>query len=422
MNILITNIYSYKNKGDAVIVISAIRGLKKRFPEANFILSSNDLLDNGKYGPCKVIPSFDRIFHNKLKTDFLNNLLSLANCFFLLLVYNVERVLYNLNTSISSLLPRTLSAKIVSYKEADIIFAVGGGYLLSNSKLRKLDKLIGRVSLHILCLEFYFGKAYKKEIVLLHQSIGPFNNIGDKKLVIKYLKDVDLIVVREEYSYELLRQSKIFRITLKPDLAFSFEDNGNSWFNRNENKSNQIKIGITAKQCLEAAQQSKYETELAGFISYFLKNNPSTTFYFMPQVIYSEGGDDDTLVANRIFNMLAKNDQERCFVIQEDLTPADLKSTIAECKFFIGTRMHSNIFALCSLVKTVAIAYEYKTSGIMAMLDLSEYTTTASRLTKDFLQHALEKIEVDGDYKDRLKIKIDNLKRETWDFEIPCSI
>jgi colanic acid/amylovoran biosynthesis protein len=41
---------------------------------------------------------------------------------------------------------------------------------------------------------------------------------------------------------------------------------------------------------------------------------------------------------------------------------------------FIGTRMHSNIFALISKVPVVAIEYEHKTRGIMRDLGLEHLT------------------------------------------------
>jgi colanic acid/amylovoran biosynthesis protein len=52
---------------------------------------------------------------------------------------------------------------------------------------------------------------------------------------------------------------------------------------------------------------------------------------------------------------------------------------------FIGTRMHSNIFALSSYVPTVAINYEHKTRGIMELLELENYVLEINHITSSDL-------------------------------------
>lgn len=47
---------------------------------------------------------------------------------------------------------------------------------------------------------------------------------------------------------------------------------------------------------------------------------------------------------------------------------------------FIGTRMHSNIFALSMHVPTVAIGYRHKTRGIMEMLQMENYVCDVSNI------------------------------------------
>ena len=50
MKIIITNVYCYKNKGDAGIVVSMIKSLKKTFPHSDIkIVSLYPKDDVGKY-------------------------------------------------------------------------------------------------------------------------------------------------------------------------------------------------------------------------------------------------------------------------------------------------------------------------------------------------------------------------------------
>ncbi len=419
MKILITNIYSYKNKGDATIVLSAINGLKNKYNNPDIVLSTDDLLDKEKYGDYKVIPSFNRLYQNKYKSDLINNIVNLLNSIKLIVIFRVEKSIFKLRIRTNPFLSTALKEKLIEYREADIIFAIGGGYLLTNSKLRILDRIIGRASLHITCLEFYFSKAYNKPLVLLHQSIGPFLVNEDTKQVVRYLRKADLIVVRENYSYTFLKKNGIVRTLLKPDLAFSFNMSGISYFSKPDVYSYNYRVGITARQSLKKLDQTKYENELAKFIKFFLEKKKEAVFYFMPQVIYSDRQDNDLVVAKRIYSIIGKQFQDRCFCLDIDFSPQDLKATIGDCNLFIGTRMHSNIFALSNFVKTIAIAYEYKTTGIMEMLGLQNYTTTAEELNANFLVETLEKIENDVNYKGRLREKITHAIEETWNFKLP---
>ncbi len=422
MQILITNIYSHKNKGDATIVISAINGLINKHNTNDITLSTDDLADEGKYGNYKVIPSFTRLYNNKLKSDFLNNILNLFLYFRLSVIYYIEQFLFNHSLRLNLFYGKTLKDKLRAYREADIVYAIGGGYLLTKTSLRKTDRILGRASLHITCLEFCFAKAYKKPLILLHQSIGPFNNCSDTKQVMHYLKCADLIISREHYSHELLVQNGIKNALIKPDLAFSFAIPGKSYFKTPGIRNFNCRIGITARLCLNEKEQKRYEKELTVFINYFLKKDLSSAVYFLPQVVYSGRGDDDTVVARRICNSVDKEHRERCFSIENDFSPQDLRETISDCDYFIGTRMHSNIFALTSYVKTIAIAYEYKTTGIMEMLGLEKFCTKAENLKSDFLIKSLQSLDEDINYRINLKNRIEQMKNNTWDFNFPNNL
>ena len=137
-------------------------------------------------------------------------------------------------------------------------------------------------------------------------------------------------------------------------------------------------------------------------------------FIFVPQVIVENG--NDTIVAQEIKDLLPTKIQENFIILNDDLSPMQIKGLIENFDFFIGTRMHSNIFATSMNVPTVAIAYEKKTNGIMKMLNLEEYIIEMDNITSDELTKKLEKlIENKDDIKDILKIRIAEVKKEILD-------
>lgn len=418
MNILISNIYSYKNKGDATIVISSLDGLQKRYPNAKFILSTDDPNDIDLYGKFDIVPSFNKMI-NKVwfSKDIFNNLFILFYTILLKGVYFLEKITTYLNIDLKWLYPYSLKFKIESYKNSDLIFAIGGGYLLTSTKLRLLDRLFGRPSIHLSCLEFFFAKAYNKPVILLHQSIGPFFHRDDLKTVLRYIKKVELIITREKISFDLLQGHGINNVLLKPDLAFAFFKEGQNYLPVEKSTEPSRNVGITVRAYLTPKEQKIYENEISKFLIKYLETNHNSFIYFIPQVIYSERNDDDSIVSQRIFSSLNDELKSRCFCINQDLSPHDLRTTIGECNLFIGTRMHSNIFSLSKLVKTIAIAYEPKTQGIMQMLGLQDYCINIQELTAELLESKIDILQNDNNYYSNLKSKLQEIRSEIWDFD-----
>jgi colanic acid/amylovoran biosynthesis protein len=79
----------------------------------------------------------------------------------------------------------------------------------------------------------------------------------------------------------------------------------------------------------------------------------------------------------------------RVRLIEQPAAPALLKSAYGLMDIFIGTRMHSNIFALSSGVPVLAIAYRHKTLGIMQMLGLEEWNIDIQEVNGSLLAERL---------------------------------
>jgi colanic acid/amylovoran biosynthesis protein len=90
--------------------------------------------------------------------------------------------------------------------------------------------------------------------------------------------------------------------------------------------------------------------------------------------------------------------QDAFTVIREDLHPLALIDFCGSMDIFIGTRMHSNIFALINSVPVVAVEYEHKTKGIMQSLGLADLTLNINTLSLSELKHATETILDNKDY------------------------
>jgi colanic acid/amylovoran biosynthesis protein len=89
----------------------------------------------------------------------------------------------------------------------------------------------------------------------------------------------------------------------------------------------------------------------------------------IPQVTTDYLGDDDRIVERRIAGYCGSSPLR----IDERVDFRDLKGLYSACDLMLGTRFHSVIFALTSMVPCLAIEYEHKTRGIMRDLGLEEW-------------------------------------------------
>jgi len=78
--------------------------------------------------------------------------------------------------------------------------------------------------------------------------------------------------------------------------------------------------------------------------------------------------------------------------IDEPWSSDELQAAYGQMDLFIGTRLHSNIFALTAGTPVLAIAYYYKTHGVMQMLGLSDWTIDIAAVDSETLTGLLEKL------------------------------
>lgn len=367
MKILITNVYNTKNKGDAAIVSVMIKELKKIFKEAEVSISTIEATsDESSFENTKVLTSF---FHEAIYTD--NRLIFRIVKTFYYLIFSILWVaIYRLTRIKLQIFSVKILKLLNEYTDSDLIIAAGGGYLLGRNNIH------GTITIILHLHSFVITKLLGKKQVLFTQTVGPFENYFQFFVAKLVLRKVDFIIVREKISEKLLKKMQIDenRYSICPDIAFLFKCNSSTdiryIFNDIKIDDRKLLIGLTVKQCLLDDQQTKYEKAIAGLINYILKEHKAK-IVFIPQVTAFEHNDDDRIVANRIKHYI--NDNIDVHFIDKELSHHEVKLLYSKLDFLIATRMHSAIFALTSFIPIIAIAYEYKTIGVMEDLGLKNW-------------------------------------------------
>jgi colanic acid/amylovoran biosynthesis protein len=377
MEILLINLHSSNNLGDAALARISIELLKSAFPSSNIKISMND--PDSHKGADTSLPSFTKLCKktSKEKGWSIPNMLwtiftSLVSS--QLFRYFRQKVFWGMTNEQKSL--------ISAYIESDIVISVAGNPLYSS----------GRFGLQFL-ITFYsmaFAILLGKPFYTLPQSIGPIRRIDEGFLLKWLIRRARIVMVRESQTANVLTNLGINEndFVCVPDLAFIFQGSSpgeaRKWL-KNQGlilPSSKPLIGITAIN-LKAYKhlyhyQDQYEKNTIKAVSNFLKATNGTAVFFT-QVGNSKSVANDYLVAERIFTRI-NNLGNTCVLCSYTSSPELIKAAYGEMSIFLGTRMHSNIFAISQGIPTLAISYLYKTNGIMEDLGLGNWVVDISEV------------------------------------------
>jgi colanic acid/amylovoran biosynthesis protein len=216
------------------------------------------------------------------------------------------------------------------------------------------------------------------------------------------------VTLREEISNYYLNNAQISNpnIFVTADATFSIEPpiyNRDSYRQKLleffEGSSGDVLIGITVlgvPYFLNRRKNTllkKYVKSLATSIDLMI-TRVNANIIFIPQV-YSQ----TEIAMMHLIRRLVKN-KTRVVIIEEDLSPEGVMEIIGCMDLLIGTRMHSDIFALIMGVPVIAIAYEHKTHGIMRMLGLGDWVIDIENINEDILVSKTEEL-----YNSRFEIR-----------------
>ncbi len=374
--ILITNAWSWLNKGDAAIVITMAQAFRKYIPQAEIcILSYTVGEDSRRYEQYNIRVLNGLRFFGGRGGSRLVRLFDVLYYWFTIGLWAVGYRLLGRNT-------RWLKGKrgevLDWYATADIIVSCGGEVLWGG-----LSYMLFNLS------EIFLGKLLGKPVVIYSQSVGPFRGRIHEWVVRAFLNRADLITLRETVSERYLKEIGVSKppTLVTADSAFLLQPiaapRAKELLAKEGIDSDRPLVGMTLRWwgfpgSTDGERRFRNYIEVMSRIADYVISKLDATIVFMPQVIVPSLEEDDRLVAKEVFELI--NHKARFKLLSENYSPEELKGIIGQTSLFIGTRMHSNIFATSMYVPTVAIGYRHKTEGIMAMLGLEEYVCEIATL------------------------------------------
>ena len=156
LKILIINVHSSFNAGDAALTQAAIDQLKDHFPESQISLVAND--PESITGTEPIYLSFYKWVSRTGEHQAARFFRLLIGSIFSIFCYRFFKV------PLLFLIPKDLRATVMTYLESDIVVSTPGGYLFSYGKGRALIVLFFSIAFPILA---------GKPVYLFPQSFGP---------------------------------------------------------------------------------------------------------------------------------------------------------------------------------------------------------------------------------------------------------
>jgi len=395
VNILIVNGYVRQNKGDAALLSVLCEELQKTFPKATVVISSQeDPAEDPTFENWRNVGSLNRYCFDPA-TGKLSHLLRVWLCCMTFLLLHFVPKKYRL--AVIRILPRRLQLFMRNLLQADLVVSMGGGYLNGDRSL------MAQIAVYLMVAPLSLAKHFGACVVCAPQSMGPFATRFQKRIVTQALEKVDLVLTREARTAKILTGlSAQFPLRQSVDSGFLFKTAAVTNLRRQlQVGDHDLLVGITVRRWLDAKRQHAYEQAVAETVDYLVTHHQATVV-FIPQVTSSLGGDDDRVTAEKVYARITyKNHVHR---LQEHYTHQQIKSLYGELDMLIGTRFHSVIFSLTSLVPALAIEYEHKTSGIMHDLALDTWVVKIEKATPAVLIHKIDElIAGKDDYREHLK-------------------
>jgi colanic acid/amylovoran biosynthesis protein len=364
--------------GDAAILNTTLELLKDLLGDASFtVLSFNPGVDAAR---CNV----------KVIQALGTSMKSSPRIAILLLQSFLWSVLQTLHVECSFLIN---DCTLRHYVEADLVVVRGGDTLTDD---------YGPLSLASHLVSVLFAVLFRKPVVLLGHTIGPFGNLACVAKAI--LNQVNLIILREEVSQEYLRTMGILRPTIyvTTDLAFNLhapdtETVEGIMLSEGIVGNTQI-VGVSLSEIAArfvkdpkdpTAKKLKYIDIMAQMIDYLI-DRFDVDVVLIPTVLGPRTNDDR--VISRTVRMKIKH-QKRVRLIANEHTPEEIKGIVGRCEVFIGARMHACIAALSGGVPTIALAYGQKFSGVIGrMLGQEKYVLDIAEIDLQPLMMKIDEI------------------------------
>jgi colanic acid/amylovoran biosynthesis protein len=390
MKILVTNVHSARNAGDRSLLEVTLAELQAQFPGCQIAVALNNPRSYAPAASVQVVGSWTHWFQDD---DGAWRRPALLAAPWLLLHGLIFALAWRwLRRKLPMPCTEAQRQLLQAYAEADLVVSCPGNFFFSGSGLG-LPFLLA-------VLAFAYGGLIGKPLYMMPQTIGPLRRRWERRVICWLLARTRVVLLRDETSAAALRGMGLRhpRCHVLPDIAFLYQGAQDLALLAQAQAAlpglARPLLGVTVINWRghdrHRAQPEQYEAAVTSAVRAFLRAHGGSVILF-PQVCGPSPAEDDRPPAQRIAQQLRSEGLPAVALITE-AAPAQLQAAYGQMDVFIGTRLHSNIFALTAGVPALAIAYQYKTHGVMRMLGLGAWVIDIQQATPETLAAGLEQL------------------------------
>jgi colanic acid/amylovoran biosynthesis protein len=380
--ILIYNVHSAMNAGDRALLECTIRQMRTNFPQAHFIILANWPEEPYfKEGDWEVIPSAwicSGIIHN---WPIWKQIIA-AGWGWLAAFMEARLKLHIARGNWQRLFD--------AYRRADLVVGVAGNQHYSTGRFGW--------PFPVTAMAPALGCLFDKPVYTMPQSWGPLKRGWERYLMRMVYGGSRLILVRDAVSLQLTRELKLppEKVAYLPDIAFDFpaaaREEALTILGRYGYIPGTPAVGATILadpgRAAPAGKMSIYYDAMAEVLRRLGQQYDLPVYLFI-QVGGPTVQENDRLVSRQFLDRMGA-DGHHIRLVDEFLSPAQLKACYGCMDLFLPTRLHSGIFALTMNVPCVFVGYLTKTLGVLQSLGLEDWLVQVGSIETEELWQKIE--------------------------------
>lgn len=265
------------------------------------------------------------------------------------------------------LVTRSERTTLEAYRDADLVIASGGTYL------------VGHYNLQPPVLEYEAALALGRPLIMFPQSMGPFGSNRWTARLSDVLASTSAIFVRDSLSAEHLAGIGIREnVSVVPDTAFALAPA--QWpaevVERGRTAPRRIAISVREWRHFSgdsSTQHAAYISAVARLTESLVNDHGAEVTFLSTCQGISEYWTDDSATALQITDGLSADTKRSVTVDRAFRQPVELVDVYRTFDAVVATRMHAGILALCAGTPVLPIAYEFKTRELFRGMGLGEW-------------------------------------------------
>ena len=331
--ILVSGYYGFKNSGDDALLMSIIQDLKRYKESPNIVVLSANPKETSR-------------------------------------VYRVK--------SINRLNPFSVMKHM---KRADMLISGGGTLIQDSTSTKSLWYYLAVISL---------AKKKNLKVMLYSNGIGPLNKKKNVARTRKTLNNVDLITLRDEKSYETLKEIGVTKpptlVTADPALSLAGADKrrGIEILKKAGVPDDKSLLGISLRRC--AAIKPGFEEAMARVCDYAVEK-----YGFYPVFLPMQESKDLA-----VSQSVARKMKNSALIVNSSQLVTDMLSVVKCMNMCIGMRLHMLIYSAINAIPLIGLEYDPKIRSFM------EYThqnlrVGVSDMTAEELMQLIDRCVIEYD-------------------------